>query len=86
MLLERHRDEKTSAALMKLAASEALVDEDEAAAEFQDALNRLRREASAPRLEALLDSARAGTLDSHGKTELRELLASRQAEQEQQND
>jgi DNA primase len=86
MLLERHRDEKTSAALMKLAASESLVDENEAAAEFQDALNRLRREASAPRLETLLDSARAGTLDKHGKTELKELLASRRAEPEQQND
>lgn len=79
MLLERHRDDEQHAALMKLAASESLVDEEEAIAEFQDALSILSRQSASTRLDTLLDNARRSELSADEKTELKELLARRQA-------
>lgn len=79
MLLERHRDDDQSAALMKLAASESLVDEEEAIAEFRDTLSILSRQSAANRLDTLLDTARENELSADEKAELKELLASRQS-------
>ncbi len=80
MLLERHRDDDQSAALMKLAASESLVDEEEAIAEFRDTLNILSRQSAATRLDTLLDTARENVLSADEKAELKDLLAKRQSE------
>ncbi len=79
MLLERHRDDDQSAALMKLAASESLVDEEEAIAEFRDTLSILSRQSAANRLDTLLDTARENELSADEKAELKDLLASRQS-------
>ena len=79
MLLERHRDDDQSAALMKLAASESLVDEEEAIAEFRDMLSVLSRQSAATRLDMLLDNARQNELSSDEKAELKNLLAERQS-------
>lgn len=79
MLLERHRDDDQSAALMKLAAAESLVDEEEAIAEFRDTLSILSRQSAANRLDTLLDTARENELSADEKTELKDLLASRQS-------
>lgn len=79
MLLERHRDDDQSAALMKLAAAESLVDEEEAIAEFRDTLSILSRQSAANRLDTLLDTARENELSADEKAELKDLLASRQS-------
>ena len=79
MLLERHRDDDQSAALMKLAASESLVDEEEAIAEFRDTLSILSRQSAATRLDMLLDNARQNELSADEKAELKDLLATRQS-------
>jgi DNA primase len=79
MLLERHRDDEQHAALMKLAASESLVGEEEAIAEFQDTLSILSRQSASMRLEKLLDNARRSELSADEKAELKDLLAGRQA-------
>ncbi|MCH8930362.1 MAG: DNA primase [Proteobacteria bacterium] len=79
MLLERHRDDDQSAALMKLAAAESLVDEEEAIAEFRDTLSILSRQSAANRLDTLLDNARENELSADEKAELKDLLASRQS-------
>lgn len=79
MLLERHRDDDQSAALMKLAAAESLVDEEEAIAEFRDTLSILSRQSAANRLDTLLDTARKNELSADEKAELKDLLASRQS-------
>ena len=79
MLLERHRDDEQHAALMRLAASESLVGEEEAIAEFQDALGILSRQSASTRLDTLLDNARRSELSADEKTELKDLLARRQA-------
>ncbi len=79
MLLERHRDDDQSAALMKLAASESLVDEEAAIAEFRDTLSILSRQSAANRLDTLLDTARENELSADEKAELKDLLASRQS-------
>ena len=79
MLLERHRDDDQSAALMKLAASESLVDEEEAIAEFRDTLSILSRQSAATRLDMLLDNARQNELSADDKAELKDLLATRQS-------
>lgn len=79
MLLERHRDDDQSAALMKLAAAESLVDEEKAIAEFRDTLSILSRQSAANRLDTLLDTARENELSADEKAELKDLLASRQS-------
>ncbi|MCH9026449.1 MAG: DNA primase [Proteobacteria bacterium] len=79
MLLERHRDDDQSAALMKLAASESLVDEEQAIAEFRDALSILSRQSAGMRLDTLLDNARHKELNADEKKELKDLLAKRQS-------
>lgn len=79
MLLERHRDDDQSAALMKLAASESLVDEEQAIAEFRDTLSILSRQSAAARLDALLTCAREKELSADEKEELKDLLAKRQS-------
>lgn len=79
MLLERHRDDDQSAALMKLAASESLVGEEEAIAEFRDTLSILSRQSAATRLDMLLDNARQNELSADEKAELKDLLATRQS-------
>ncbi|MEE8463577.1 MAG: DNA primase [Gammaproteobacteria bacterium] len=79
MLLERHRDDDQSAALMKLAASESLVDEEQAIAEFRDTLSILSRQSAAARLDSLLACAREKELSADEKEELKDLLAKRQS-------
>lgn len=79
MLLERHRDDDQSAALMKLAASESLVDEEQAIAEFRDTLSILSRQSAAARLDTLLACAREKELSADEKEELKDLLAKRQS-------
>lgn len=79
MLLERHRDDDQYAALMKLAASESLVNEEEAIAEFRDTLSILSRQSAATRLDTLLDNARENVLSADEKAELKDLLAKRQS-------
>ena len=79
MLLERHRDDDQSAALMKLAASESLVDEEQAIAEFRDTLSILSRQSAAARLDTLLTCAREKELSADEKEELKDLLAKRQS-------
>ena len=79
MLLERHRDDDQSAALMKLAASESLVDEEEAIVEFRGTLSILSQQSATSRLDTLLDHARQNELNADEKTELKDLLAKRQS-------
>jgi DNA primase len=75
-LLERWRHRKEHGWLSRLAASESLVVNTEAAAaEFQSAIRRLAAEDSpAQRLTALLDRARDRALDEQEKLELQALL------------
>ena len=85
-LIEKHRDTKEAAALMKLAALETLVDRDIAASEFRDLLKKLRREGDAQRLDQLLNLARTNALDDGMKAELKMLLDRRNDTDDGQGD
>nr|WP_300616674.1 DNA primase [Dokdonella sp.] len=76
-LLEHYAGREEAKALQKLAVVEFPGGEDEARAEFIDALRQLDRQTSQQRIEDLLRLQVDGALDDAGKDELRQLLAAR---------
>jgi DNA primase len=78
-LLEHFGGREETPALQKLAVADFPGGEDEARAEFLDALAQLERQTRQQRIDELLAAQAAAPLDEPGKQELRDLLAEKAA-------
>ncbi len=76
-LLEHFADREEAPALHKLAMAELVGDARMQRSEWHGALEQMRKQADMQRIQALQAQRAQGTLDDHGKDELRTLLAAK---------